>query len=304
LKTNPYYQYRHSRKSLEKKYYFCYAKNMTLSGRNNFFKGEVALAFICLLIVIFASLTVIPSYSAVDTGGVRRAGGIFHALFGSRLAPNFFAVHLCIALSSLYALVSLVLIYYFFEKTQSPEILFISFFTFSLAFEAVRLILPLRWLFATPSLYLRMASRVLIFARYFGLFSLFAASVYAAGLEIQKQRNTILVISVAALIISLGIPIDIDTWDTNFNMVNGYTSMFRLLEAGTFIITVVSFFIGARARGTGEYFFISAGVMLAFAGRNILLNADTWAGPLPGLLLLSAGTWLSCTRLHKVYLWL
>jgi hypothetical protein len=128
--------------------------------------------------------------------------------------------------------------------------------------------------------------------------------VYAAGLEVQKQRNTILIISIAALVISLGIPIDTDTWDANFNMINGYTSMFRLLEAGIFIITVVSFFIGARSRGSGDYIFISAGVVLAFIGRNILLNADTWAGPLPGILLLSAGTWLACTRLHKVYLWL
>jgi hypothetical protein len=36
----------------------------------------------------------------------------------------------------------------------------------------------------------------------------------------------------------------------------------------------------------------------------MLLNTDTWAVLVSGLLILTTGTWFICTKLHKVYLWL
>jgi hypothetical protein len=113
-----------------------------------------------------------------------------------------------------------------------------------------------------------------------------------------------MIITVTTLIIALGVPIDTQTWDSSLNMVNGYVSMFRIIEVGTLLITIVSFLIAAWTRGSREFAFICAGSALAFLGRNILLTADTWAGPPAGLLFLAGGTWLICTKLHKFYLWL
>jgi hypothetical protein len=120
----------------------------------------------------------------------------------------------------------------------------------------------------------------------------------------QKQRNIILVIVVATLVIALGVPIDTQTWDSSLNMINGYTPLFRLIEASVFLITVLSFFIAAYSRGSKEYIGIGIGACMALAGRNLLLGADTWLSPGPGMLLLALGTWFICTQLHKIYLWL
>jgi hypothetical protein len=87
-------------------------------------------------------------------------------------------------------------------------------------------------------------------------------------------------------------------------MINGYVSLFRLIEIVTFLITTISFFIAVWSRGSFEFVYIGIGSALVFLGRNILLNADIWAGLPTGLLFLTAGTWLICTKLHKVYLWL
>jgi hypothetical protein len=272
------------------------------------------LAFLCLAIVFVASFVVIPVYSSMEI--TRRSEGLFPAIIsrlaaispmaviGRFLKPNLYAVHGAIALSVLYAFVSVSLILYFFEKTQSPEILFVAFFALSFSLEAVRLILPLGYLYEIPSLYLLLVSRILLFSRYFGIFSLFAASVCAAGLQVQKQRYIILIISVATLSIALEIPIDTQTWDSSLNMINGYTSMFRLIETGTAFITALSFFIAAWSRGSREYAIIGIGSCMAFLGRNLLLGADAWAGPIPGILFLALGTWFICTQLHKIYLWL
>jgi hypothetical protein len=277
---------------------------MTLSGRNSLFKAGIALAALWALLVIIASFTVIPVYPGLGAVITRRSEGIFQALIIRLLPANIYAVHAAMAGAALYALISLIFIYYHFETTQTPEILFIAFFAGSFSFEAARLILPLGQKYEIPSLYLLMAFRMLLFSRYFGIFSLFAASVYAAGLEVQKHRNVILVITVATLVIALGVPIDTQTWDSSLNIINGYVPLFRLIETGTFLITVISFFIAAYSRGSREYGFIGAGAALVFFGRNLLISADTWASPVPGMLLLSIGMWFICTRLHKIYLWL
>ena len=276
---------------------------MTLSVRNNVFKLGIAFSFLCLLICIFASIRVIPVYITMEGEITHRSESIFRVFTGKFLGAQLLAVHGCILAMVLYSFFSITLIYYFFEKTQSPEILFVVLFAASFSLEALRLLLPLSQIYEIPPLYILTASRIMLFSRYFGIFSLFTASVYAVGFKEQNQRNVIMILILTTLIITLGVPIDTQTWDSSLNMINGYISMFRLIEAGTFLITTMSFFIAAWSHSSREYIFIGVGSALAFFGRNILLNADTWAG-LSGLLFLAVGIWLICTSLHKVYLWL
>ncbi|MDR0290964.1 MAG: hypothetical protein LBI06_08520 [Treponema sp.] len=250
-----------------------------------------------------ASIKVIPVYASMEGEITRHSGSIFQILAGKFLDTKLLAVHCCVLALVLYSFLSAILIYYFFEKTQSPEILFVLLFAISSSLEVLRFILPLGRVYEIPSLYLLISSRIILFGRFFGIFSLATASVYAAGLKIQKQRNVALIITVTTLIIVLGVPIDTQTWDSSLLMVNGYAAIFRLIEIGAFFVTTTSFFIVAWSRGSREFAFIGTGAALTFLGRNILLNAGTWAG-LSGLLLLAIGTWLICTRLHKIYLWL
>lgn len=277
---------------------------MTLSARNLLFRLGIGFSFLCLVIGIAATVRTLPAYTVMEAEISRRSGGLFQVFAGKWFEPELLAVPCCILAMVLYSFFSIMLIYYFFEKTQSPEILFVVLFAASFSLEALRLILPLGRVYEIPSLYLLAASRIMLFSRHFGIFSLFTASVYAAGFKAQKQRNVILVITGAALFIALGIPIDTQTWTSSLSMVNGYASVVRFIEAGTFFITTISFLVTAWSRSSHEFIFIGMGAVFAFLGRNILLNTDTWAALPMGLLFLIAGTWLICTRLHKVYLWL
>jgi hypothetical protein len=173
-----------------------------------------------------------------------------------------------------------------------------------MAAESIRIIIPLKGVYEFPTLYCVMAARILIFGRYFGLFALFTSGVCAAGLEMQKQRNAITAILLSSLAIAMGIPVDGLSWDSALIMLTGYTAMFTVIEGGLLFFTVISFFIAAYNRSSGDYIFIGTGTLLAFAGRNILLYADSWLAPFPALIALAAGTWLFCTRLHQIYLWL
>jgi hypothetical protein len=273
---------------------------MTLSGRNIFFRIEIFLAAAAFVFTVLMAFLVIPACPAIAGEASRRVPGFFqHFLKADPYAP--FAA---LAGAAAYALVSLILIYYFFEKTQAPEILFVTLFALSFSVEGMRSIILLQETRVVPALYLLMSSRILLFGRFFGLFSLFVASVYAAGLDQQKEQNIVFIIAIVTLLISLKVPIDVLPWDSSYNMINGYTSMFRMVEIGILLITVVSFFISAWSRGAAEYIAIGTGSFLAFIGRNLFLSADTWLNVALGILLLVTGTWFICTRLHKVYLWL
>ena len=276
---------------------------MTLSERNAFFKAGIALCAVFTLLIIAASFVVVPVYPTMEEN-TRRPAGVFQVFISRFLKVDYLAVHSSVAMAVLFSIAGIILIYSFFEQTSAAEILYIAFFTVSLSFEAIRLIMPLSLIYAIPSFYILIALRVLLFARYFGIFSLFTASVFAAGLEVQNNRNIILIIFIAALVITFSVPIDTQNWDTSLNMVNGYISMFRLIEAAAFITTVISFFIAVNVRGSKDYAYIGFGVMLALIGRNLLLGADNWVCPVPGILLLSIGTWFVCSKLHKIHLWL
>jgi hypothetical protein len=276
---------------------------MTLSERNVFFRVAIAFCSISALLTLAVSYWVVPSYKTMAEN-TRRPGVFVQFFLGRLLEPDYFAVHMSLAALVIFSLAGLFLILLFFEQTSTPEILYISFFIFSFSFEIIRLVLPLHLIYTIPSFYLLVSLRVLLFARYFGIFSMVAASLCAAGLDVQMNRNLILIIIAATLIIVTGVPIDIQSWDTSMNVIYGFRAIFRVIEAAAFLTAVTSFFIASNVRGSVEYINIGIGVMFAFIGRYFLLYLDNWAGPIPGIIMLSFGTWFACSKLHRIYLWM
>ena len=277
---------------------------MTLSARNDIFKGGIILSALSLILIALGGYFAFSAYPDAMASAAMRPQGIIQGLMEGRLEPSAYVPFFTMLAAVLYSFISILLITHFFEKTQSPEILFFGVFVISLSFEFFRLMVPLRTVFIFPSMHLITASRILLFARYFGLFSLFAASVYAAGLDVQKQRSTFFVLVLAALVIALRLPINSIVWDSTLMPWSAYQSMFAMVEAGILVVTVLTFFISAYTRGSRTYVFIGLGTVLVFAGRGLLINSDTWITPVPGLLALAAGTWLIASRLRQEYLWL
>lgn len=267
-------------------------------------RGGILLSLICLFAILFLIWRLLPLYPRLSEEAVRRAPGLIPGLAARFFPPAALAPPLTLSAAVLYALIVSTLIYFSFEKTQSPEIIFFVLFVLSFVFEILRLMVPLRALYDFPMVLLVIGARILIFGRFFGVLSLFASSVYAAGLNFQKQGTIIFGIVIITLIISLGVPVDGASWDTSFTMISGYSSVFRLAEIGILSMAVLSFLVGAYTRDAGEYLYITLGALLVSLGRSFLLSADSWAAPLPGMIMLILGTWFITQRLHQVYLWL
>lgn len=277
---------------------------MTLSARNKFFKGGIILAGLSLGLVAAGGYFAFPAYPAAAESASMRSEGAIQAFAAGFAKPSAYVPFWTMAAAAAYSLISIIFINYFFEKTQSPEIIFLGFFVISLSFELARMAIPLKIAFSLPSMYLIAACRVLLFGRYFGLFSLFAASLYAAGLDAQKQQSALFSMIMASLLIALNAPVDGLVWDSSLKTLNGYGPMLAMVELGVLAAGIITFFISAYTRGSKTYSSIGLGAFFVFAGRNLLVKSDTWITPIPGILLLGAGTWFICSRLHKEYLWL
>ncbi|MDR0313487.1 MAG: hypothetical protein LBI14_07805 [Treponema sp.] len=277
--------------------------NMTLSARNTCFKIGISVSGLSLAIIIAAAFVILPAYPKALEESVSRAAGIFQFFVTNRLEASPYVPFATVAGAVLFSLIGIILISYFFEKTQCQEILFVGLFVLSFAFESLRIMIPLKEVLEFPILYAANGTRVLIFGRYFGLFSLFAASLYSAGLQVQKQQNIIFFCVIGSMVIALGIPVDGLSWDTTLSMLSDYSEAFAMIQWGILGITATSFFISAYTRGSKEYVYIGLGVLITYLGRDILLNSDTWISPVPGLIFLSLGTWFLCIKLHKIYLW-
>ena len=216
---------------------------MTLSERNNFLRGGIFFAAFSLCLIAAGGFFAFPAYPDSATAAALRPQGIIQGLIKSLVKPSAYVPFWTMAGAVLYSFVGIILIHYFFEKTQCPEILFFAFFVMSLSFEFTRIAIPLKEVFSFSSVYLITASRFLLFGRYFGLFSLFISSVYAAGLDSQKQQNAFFILIMATLVIVLNVPVDSLSWDSSLRMLNGYNSMFAMVEAGIWAVTLITFFI-------------------------------------------------------------
>ena len=281
-----------------------YAGIMTLSQRNIYFRTGIITCGLSLLLIIAAAYIVSPAYPQVLAQSAIRSSGIFPSIIKNILTPSPNVPFAAILAAAVYALAGIILIYFYFEKTHSPEILFISLFIVSMALESARITLPLRKILDISNSYVIYSYRILIFGRFFGLFSLFVASICTAGLKIQKEHNIVIVTAMAALIIAMGIPVDGLAWDSTMSMLSGYSSTLVMIELSILGITIASFLISAYTRGSKNYLYIGLGALLTYLGRGILLNSDTWITPAPGLIILTWGTWIICTKFHSIYLWL
>jgi hypothetical protein len=281
-----------------------YALCMTITTRNRFFAAGIVVSLIALAVAASAAFFAISVYPEAGNEAIRRPAGLLQIFAVRFLRPSPYVSYLTMIVTVIYAFVTLIFIYYFFEKTQSSEILFFSLFVMSLAFEAIRILVPLWKVYGFPGVFLVISTRALLFFRYLGLFSLFIASVYASGLGEQKQENSIFILILVTLTLALMVPVDGLSWDSTLVPVFGHSTMFRMVDMGITGITVISFLIGSYTRGTKEYIRIGIGSFLVFWGRAVLFSSDTWVTPFPGLMLLVLGTWLVCAQLHRVYLWL
>ena len=241
---------------------------------------------------------------AASAAASSRSTGLVQTILGFLSTKSAYAPLVSITFALFFASASVVLLYYSFEKTQAPEVLFFALFSLSFVAESFRLAVPLAVAREWPPAFVVGAARALVFGRFFGLLSLFASSVYASGVDFQKHGRVILISAAASLAIATGVPVDGLAWDSALSPMPGYASMLDLVELALSLIACLSFLVAAKSRGAQEYAVAAAGCFLVCLGRDGLIRGDNWLALPVSATALVAGTWLLAVKVHRYYLWL
>jgi hypothetical protein len=277
---------------------------MTLSARNRLLGVGIGLSFLLGAGFAVNAPAVWKAAPAALAAASVRSTGLLQNIGGLLARPSAYAWAAAVATCVLYAFITLGLLYYLFEKTQAPEILFFAFFALSFSLETLRCAIPLGLANDWPPAYAASAARILAFGRLFGLFALFTASVYAGGMNYQKHGRVLVIIGVVALLIASRLPLDGSAWTSAAGLVPGYASMAAASEYAIAAIACLSFLVAAFTRGAPEFAYLGVGSLAALIGREGLLNADNWISFPLAALALAAGTWLTTRKIHAYYLWL
>ncbi|MDR2343569.1 MAG: hypothetical protein LBD86_03455 [Spirochaetaceae bacterium] len=203
----------------------------------------------------------------------------------------------------LFAFVSQVLLFYFFEKTQAIEVRLLGAFLFSFTFEILRITVPLKTVMLLSGYIPAITSRLMVFGRFYGLFALFAAGLCVSGLKARREETIIFPMAMAAVLFALRMPVDSFNYDTSFYPVTGFSYTFGIMNTVIIMLSILCFVSGAYTRGSREYYFIALGVLAAAMGRRLLLTADTWVTLVSGAVLLFFGTWYTGVQFRRMYLW-
>jgi hypothetical protein len=274
---------------------------MTISNRNKLFGFGIVFSFIALGLLSAALVfcwKAIPDF--VSQAAFRGLNLPSLPIFGQSALAACASLCACVV----FALVVQIVIYCYFEKTWSTEILLVSLFVLSFSFEAGRAMLPVSEVFSLSGAYTIFATRFVVFGRCFGMFCLFAAGLYSTGLQAQNQGIVIFSLVVVAAMLTLRLPIDNLAWSTALMPLPAFMPLITTLGLLCAFLCAVSFFVSALQRGAKEFVFAGIGALLAFCGRGLLLNADTLFVAVPALVVLLFGLVMLCGRLHRLYVWI
>ncbi|MDR2803414.1 MAG: hypothetical protein LBB22_03885 [Treponema sp.] len=275
---------------------------MTISKNIVLLKIGIAVSFFALLAFAVFSQTIFPVYpSLINYKAAARSG--YAVLTGILPAPSPYTAFAGVGAAVLFAFVMQATMFYFFEKTQSVEIRFLGIFLFSFTFEILRIALPLKTVLQFSSYIPVIAARFIAFGRFYGLFSLFSAGLYASGLKMQREENFIFPMFIIAVLFAIRIPLDTFNYDTSLYPVVGISYIFKITETAIVLLSVFCFISGAYTRGNREYYFIAIGILAAAIGRSLLFSADTWFTLIPAFAILVFGAWFTGKQFRRMYLW-
>jgi hypothetical protein len=275
--------------------------SMTISRHVILLKAGIVVSFLTLLVFVILARDTLPVYGNLVRLAAERSGGGFIAGLLPPSSP--YAVFAGIGTAVLFAFVSQVLLFYFFEKTQAIEVRLLGMFLFSFTFEILRIVIPLKTTMQLSGYIPVITSRLIVFGRFYGMFALFAAGLYVSGLKIRREETIIFTIAVAALLLTFRIPIDSFSYDTSLYPVIGFSNTFEIVSVVITILSMLCFASGAYTRGNREYYFIALGIIATAAGRRLLFTADTWIILVLGIAVLFFATWYTGAQFRRMYLW-
>lgn len=186
-----------------------------------------------------------------------------------------------------------------FRKTTAAELFFFAVFLASLGGETLRIIQIFFLLQDQPFFEGVFLTRIIWTFRFFGLFSLFLASMYAQGLNYQKYGNLVGLSLVISLVISFNLPIQTMGVQSDLLFPLGDERGTAILFLTFTVMTLLNFWLCIHMKKRENAAFLLLASLLYYFGWQATLFGFYLAS-----LLLVPGTILLGRKTQEYYLWL
>ncbi len=199
----------------------------------------------------------------------------------------------------MYAPVFLLILGRQMRRNPSAEMAFLSIFLFTFSLQIFRIS------FLTEAAYIPgsdLATRTVYFGRLMGLSALFAASLFATGLQIQKFGQILLICFLTAFSLSILLPVNSSITTAALLHRIAREKHLAIFCLSLELLTVLNYIAAAHQLGRSEYYRLSLLSLSIIAGYEMLY----FLYPpfiLPGLITLISGTFLFIRTSRKLFLW-
>ncbi|MBT3272306.1 MAG: hypothetical protein HN368_04060 [Spirochaetales bacterium] len=262
---------------------------MTIKTRNN-----IILLGLTLIVILFAAflISVFLIFQRVS-------------IFSTSVLQDIDLTAVLISLLSelLFCLASVIIFYFSFRKTTSPEIFFFIIFLIAMAFDALKSSQALFTILNLSPYYGVLLTRTIYFGRFAGTLSILASGIFLHGAEYQRMEIYLGIVLLLSFALSAAIPIDITAVDNNLLFTVGNSRELGIISVLFLTFGVLNHVLYGIQNSNKDYGLMALGLTLVVIGREILFFKSGSIALITAFLLLIGGATLYGERTHEVRLW-
>ncbi|WP_319559895.1 hypothetical protein [Marispirochaeta sp.] len=191
-----------------------------------------------------------------------------------------------------------------FRKTASPEIFFFILFLLSIGIEGARIFSPALKELQVPIYLYHLVIRLLYIARFFGLFSLFAAGLFANGMQYQKLSIAYGITLLTAFTLSSLLPVAEASLQMNTGIELLTIRDVTIVMLTIRILAIINFIVAWIRNNSRDFLWLGLGATMVLLGYEITLGSDNLWLRLPATAAMILGIVLFSRRTHEIYLWI
>lgn len=203
----------------------------------------------------------------------------------------------------LYVSISCYFLYTSFEKTKSPETIYLMGFFIGCLLQSLKILVVILKLWDTSSYILILLSRIEIVGRLFAPICLLFTAMFTDIEKLQEaDRNIGLTLGISAFVASI-LPINSTKIYSNFTLYCGFESCIIFFIFFCALITIIAFIFTSKQREIPFWISPTPYFVVMYFGYIILTTTDDFLALFLGSILLGFGSCGILSKLHKYYLW-
>lgn len=208
----------------------------------------------------------------------------------------------CLAFNA-YVLLTTIILYLSFEKTQALETAYFQGFLISCMAESTRILIPLTSLVQSSPASVAIITHIVIAARLLGPLAFLCAEMFSDTESRLFVERNFLIMLLASIFMGILIPLDTKEFCSTFIYQWGLQKIFHMTRVLLVATTLLAITCKIAANYSVETIHEGIGFLIGISGYFLLCNSDNFIMLAVGATALFLGTLYYLHSIHKIYNW-